>query len=226
MQKIKATHQKGVNIMKNVFIYLSGSIKKSHDVHKDKLDYWTDMEMTELKAHFGAKGYNVVFLNPASRSDDLSDELSLFGRDMLQVYLSDVVLADMRGKRGIGIGYEVAFANFKKIPVVSWSLEGTYYRPHETELVGQKLTHWTHPFVSQTSKQVVNTLEEATNAIIDAISSKDKLSISKDDFPYNAIQHYLATQLIQDLEMKEMISTYPELSGQVDSIHSHDSTPQ
>lgn len=205
--------------MKNVFIYLSGSIKKSHADDKASLDYWTDVEIGQLKAHFSAKDYNVVFLNPASRSDDLSDEFSLFGRDTLQVFLSDAVLADMRGKRGIGVGYEVAFANFKNIPVVSWSLEGTYYRPYETELMGQKLINWTHPFVSQTSKKIVNTLEDATEAVLEvAATGQKKIPLSDADYPYNAMQHYLTTQLQHDSEMNGMIAEYRELSDQVTSI--------
>ncbi len=204
------------NIMKNIFIYLSGSIKKSHN-QRDETDCWTEQNIQILKDLFLVKALNVVFLNPASRSDDLSDELSLFGRDTLQVLLSDVVLADMRNRRGIGVGYEVAFANFKAIPVVSWAPTDSHYRPLKMDVLGQSLTNGTHPFVSQTSKNVADTLEEAVD-IISAFNISSKIPLAVEDYPSNAIKHYLTTQLDRDTEMKSMIHEYKELAEQVHII--------
>lgn len=87
--------------MKKIFIYLSVSIKKSH---QESSLLWTDEHIAYMYKIFHEKGIEVIFLNPSSRSDDLSDEKSLFGRDMLQVYLSNYILVDARARRGIGIG--------------------------------------------------------------------------------------------------------------------------
>lgn len=69
--------------MVKIAIYLAGSIKKDHE--KDDVSFWTDDNMNVLKSSL--QGYAVSFLNPAFRSDDLSDQRSVFGRDMTQVFL-------------------------------------------------------------------------------------------------------------------------------------------
>ncbi|MFN7038234.1 MAG: hypothetical protein ACK4OM_01495 [Alphaproteobacteria bacterium] len=149
--------------MKDLYIYLSGTIRKSHDT--DKLFEWTTEHIELMENLFKNEEINITFLNPASRSDDLSDELSIFGRDMLQTCLSDFILVDVREKRGIGVGYEIAFANFKNIPIIAWAEENSHYRISNSEILGQKLSNWTHPFVSQTSKFIASKLEEAVEFI-------------------------------------------------------------
>lgn len=73
---------------KEIFIYLSGSIKKSNA--EDRGYYWSLEDIAFMRQEF--KNYDIepVFLNPAQRSDDLSDPQSVFGRDILQVYLSEL----------------------------------------------------------------------------------------------------------------------------------------
>jgi len=201
--------------MKNVFIYLSGTIRKSHD--KDCLSEWTPTHLETIRDLFKNEVIHPNFLNPATRSDDLSDEFSLFGRDLLQVYLSDFVLVDMREKRGIGVGYEIAFANFKNIPVVSWAEQHSHYRPHLCEVLGQKLTNWTHPFVSQTSQFLAGTLVEAVEFMAHSCNFNKK-PIQSTDYPLRAIQHYLKTQLEKDTEMRQCIENYKKLTETVKEI--------
>ena len=131
--------------MKNLFAYLSGSIKKQHNSHKGS-SFWTDADMQQMQRLFAAENINIIFLNPASRSDDLSDPKSIFGRDLLQVCASNCVFVDDRERRGVGVGYEMAVANSKGIPVFSWVPHASCYFPKETKLVGQKLYDWKHPF--------------------------------------------------------------------------------
>lgn len=83
-----------------VFIYLAGNIKKGHE--KADEDYWTDIEMSAIRETLSP--IPVVFLNPADRSDDLSDQQSVFGRDLTQVMSSDVIFVDARQRRGLGVG--------------------------------------------------------------------------------------------------------------------------
>lgn len=86
-------------------IYLAGSIQKGHE----KSDYfWSDSDLSVLKD--GLSRYEVSFLNPALRSDDLSDQHSVFGRDMLQVFCSNIVFVDARSRRGLGVGAEMMWA--------------------------------------------------------------------------------------------------------------------
>lgn len=203
-------------LMSTIFVYLSGSIKKSNSEKEncqqdDESKYWTTSHIEQLKECAGRSGIALVFLNPARRSDDLSDELSLFGRDMLQVAMADFVLVDGRNKRGIGIGYEIAFANFKGIPVITWCPFNTHYRQESVELCGQRLSKWTHPFISQTGR-----ICEALGDIVDTIKNSpkaEKALLASSDFPYRAIKHYLSTQLHRDGEMAEIVSKYGKPVG-------------
>lgn len=200
----------------NLSIYLSGSIKKSTSTGSDD-GYWTEAHMAVLRESLKTAGYNAIFLNPASRSDDLSDELSLFGRDMLQVYLSDLVLADMREKRGIGIGYEIALANVKCTPVVSWAPADTHYRPGKVEVLGHSVDNWTHPFVSQPSERIIETLPQLA-AIIGQLSLGQKLPLVPSDYVFKAIHYYLRTQHAADAEMQQIVQTDPRLQAEVQRI--------
>jgi hypothetical protein len=202
--------------MQSLFIYLSGTIKKSNDT--DNPSEWTIAHLKLMQELFSKQGFKVHFLNPAARSNDLSDEFSLFGRDMLQTYLSDFVLADMREKRGIGVGYEIAFANFKNIPIVSWAKLNSHYRPLYCEILGQKLENFTHPFVSQPSKIVVENLDTAVDFIAN-YHPEPKKPLTRDDYPLTAILHYLATQFQKDKEMYELIENHSSLKGLIAEIN-------
>lgn len=201
----------------NLLIYLSGSIKKSTSTGSDD-SYWTESHTAVISESLRAVGHNAVFLNPASRSDDVSDGLSAFGRDMLQVYLSDLVLADMREKRGIGIGYEVALANFKCVPVVSWAPPGTHYRPGKAEVLGRPVEEdWIHPFVAPPSQQIIEELPQIAKAV-GQLPLGRKIPLSDSDYVLKAILYYLRTQYARDTEMREIIQKEPRAEAEVQRI--------
>lgn len=100
-----------------IAIYLAGSIKKGHE--KSDESYWTEEDKIFLKKHLNH--YEVSFLNPAFRTDDLSHQRSVFGRDMLQVFSSNIVFVDARDRRGLGVGAEMMWAKVNAIPVVTWA---------------------------------------------------------------------------------------------------------
>jgi len=202
--------------MRNIFIYLSGSIQKSHEKNSY---FWTEEDITKMELLFSELGINVVLLNPSSRSDDLTDEFSLFGRDMLQVYLSSCVLTDGRERRGIGVGYEMAAANFKKIPVFSWVPYNSHYRPKELVMLGQKLFNWNHPFFIIPSIKLVESLEEAV-AEIAKFNFCEREPMTASDFILPAMQHYIKTNLERDQEMNSLVNKYSDLSSLVNSIRS------
>lgn len=68
-----------------IAIYLAGSIKKGHESIDDS--FWTQGDIAFLQESLGE--YEISFLNPAFRIDDLSDQRSVFGRDMVQVFCSN-----------------------------------------------------------------------------------------------------------------------------------------
>src|SRR5580704_10722245 len=98
-------------------IYLAGSIKKEHEKGDDY--YWTERDINLIKQCL--PDFEISVLNPASRTDDLSDQLSVFGRDMTQVFSSNFVFVDARAKRGLGVGAEMMWAKLNRIPVVTWA---------------------------------------------------------------------------------------------------------
>ncbi len=77
-----------------IAIYLAGTIKKEHETNDT---HWGTEELATLEK--ALNDYEITFLNPAFRKDNLSDQKSVFGRDMLQVYSSDVVFVDARDER-------------------------------------------------------------------------------------------------------------------------------
>src|SRR5262245_39027064 len=121
-----------------IAIYLAGSIKKGHE--KSDETYWTDEDMSLIRANLGK--FDVSFLNPAFRTDDLSDSRSVFGRDMLQVFSSHIVFVDARDRRGLGVGAEMMWAKVNKIPVVTWSPRNSHYRKDHTTLLGVPVTNF------------------------------------------------------------------------------------
>ncbi len=197
--------------MKRLYIYLSGSIQKSHTANTS---VWTSTHITNMASLFLEKRIEVTFLNPASRSDDLSNSKSIFGRDLLQVYLSDCVLVDGRDRRGIGIGYEMAVANYKNIPVFSWIPKGSHYNPKEMEMMGQRLYDWKHPFFYTSSAKVVDSLEEAVNSI-SSFNFPTRKPLSQGDFIFAAMQHYVESNLKMDIEMYDLITSDSELQARM-----------
>ncbi len=124
-------------------IYLAGTIKKGHE--KSDETYWTEEYMDLLRLHL--HDFEPSFLNPAFRTDNLSDQLSVFGRDMLQVFCSDIVLVDARDRRGLGVGAEMMWAKFHAIPVIIWAPKGTHYHKNEATILGLPVSKYIHPFV-------------------------------------------------------------------------------
>src|SRR5690348_7658831 len=96
-----------------IAIYLAGSIKKGHE--KSDESFWTEEDMDFLKKQIAP--HEISFLNPAFRTDNLSDQRSVFGRDMVQVFSSNIVFVDARARRGLGVGAEMMWAKVNKIPV-------------------------------------------------------------------------------------------------------------
>lgn len=203
--------------MKNTLsIYLAGSIKKEHEKSNDS--YWTESDRLCLQTHLSH--YELSFLNPASRSDDLSDQKSVFGRDMLQVFCSDVVFVDARERRGLGVGAEMMWAKLHKIPIVTLAPKNSHYHKSETTLLDVPLTDWIHPFVESLSDVIVQNLQEGACWINEFMAgSREKIK----DIPYieEAMHHYVATQFSNDGPMKTLIATHSKLQNKIDQLESY-----
>lgn len=196
--------------MKRIAIYLAGSIKKGHENPRES--FWTDADIVILQN--APKPRETVFLNPAFRTDDLSDQISVFGRDMLQVCSSDVVFVDARDRRGLGVGAEMMFAKIHQIPVVSWAPRDSHYHRSFTTVLDTPVKNFVHPFVEGLSDQVVENLEEGALWIKKLFTGSASIKGLKDI--QSAIEHYKKSQLERDVPMQQILAVEDELSRRID----------
>lgn len=198
---------------KKIAIYLAGSIKKEHEKTEDS--YWSASDMEFLRAHLAA--YEVSFLNPAFRSDNLSDQHSVFGRDMLQVSCSDFVFVDARERRGLGVGAEMMWAKFHKLPIITLAPKNSHYHKSHTNLLNVPLKDWVHPFVESLSDVLVETLYEGARWM-DRFMTEAFPPVKGIEMIHSAMQHYCSTQFPSDAPMRELVTNSPELERRVEAL--------
>lgn len=197
-----------------IAIYLTGSIKKGHEASNES--YWTQEDISRIKTNL--EKFDVSFLNPAFRTDDLSDQFSVFGRDMLQVFSSNIVFVDARDRRGLGVGAEMMWAKVNKIPVITWAPRNTHYHKDHTIILNVPVANFVHPFVESLSDKIVDNLIEGAQWI-DYVVSNPGVEIKGIEFMGSAMQHYKDSQLQHDRPMNELISSSEELKQRAHRNH-------
>jgi len=200
--------------MKSIAIYLAGSIKKDHE--KADPFYWTIEHMALLRKSLDP--HAVSFLNPAFRTDDLSDQFSVFGRDMLQVFSSNIVFIDARDRRGLGVGAEMMWAKVNKIPVVTWAPKNTHYHKDQTTVLDEPVSNWIHPFVESLSDKIVEDLEEGAEWM-HALIANPAMEIKGIEYISSAMQHYKKSQLHRDQPMQELLTSCEKLNQRAYRCH-------
>lgn len=197
-----------------IAIYLAGTIKKGHEKTDDS--HWTEENMAFLRHKLSE--YEILFLNPAFRMDDLSDQQSVFGRDMVQVFSSNFVFVDARERRGLGVGAEMMWAKLNNIPVLTWAPRNSHYNKDAATVLGISVENYTHPFVDCLSDKVVDSLEEGAQWIQEVISSPS-VAIKGVEHIGAAMQYYKANQLKHDKPMNDLIFSCTELEKRVHRPH-------
>lgn len=205
--------ERGVPVVR-LHIYLSGSIKKGKTDERKK-SYWTQSDIKILKDILAAK-YELTMMNPAVRSDDLSDAKSTFGRDLLQVHISDIVLVDARDKKGVGIGSEMTYAKTIGIPVLTIVPPESQYNRSDFEYLGQRIDNWIHPFIYGLSDYLFDSIEDAANFILN--SDFPLKNIKNHAYFMEAINHYIGTQLERDSGMKGILDEDAQLKHKIEQI--------
>jgi hypothetical protein len=144
-------------------IYLSGSIRKGAADGRPDDYFWTKEDTDNILAWTLQR---VRLLNPALTVIDRSDSRVNFGCDLYLVSISDAVIVDLRRKKGIGVGAELAFADAKRIPVFGLLGGASDYRQSVLEnIAGQTIENWTHPFVTGLCDEVFMSLHEVCTRV-------------------------------------------------------------
>lgn len=159
-------------------VYLCGSIKKTKD---DEKIVWTQEDKDAMRRACP----DIEFLDP-QRNPERHDPLAAFGCDLNDIKSADFMIADMRQRRGIGIGAELVVAKMLKKPVVSVCPRNSHYRRDTLDHHGKIITGWEHPFMVSLSDAVVGTPEEAAEWVRDfSGEAKDESVV------HEAIEHFL-----------------------------------
>ncbi|MCH9610378.1 MAG: hypothetical protein S4CHLAM81_04610 [Chlamydiales bacterium] len=187
--------------MKTISIYLAGNIKKSTE--ESSGIFWTEADRQTLQESM--PDHELIFLNPATRTDDLTDTLSVFGRDMMQVAMVDLVLVDARERRGLGVGAEMMWAKVNCIPLITLAPLGTHYHLDECHVMDQTISDYIHPFIDSLSDGVANSLQEAAQLFLELKEVKDLSTVR------GSMQHYRNAQYPHDLPMQELIGSCEQL---------------
>ncbi len=187
--------------MERVAIYLAGNIKKGHEQTNE--DYWSEVELKIISEVIAP--VKVDFLHPAVRSDDLSDQKSVFGRDMTQVYCSHVVFVDVRQRRGLGVGAEMMWAKMNNIAVVSLCPPESHYQRSTVDILDVRVENWIHPFVYGLSDKVAATVAEGAEWIKQFILNELQVEIKGREFIQETMLHYRNTQYEKDAPMQMLM---------------------
>jgi len=187
---------------KRISLYLCGSIAKKHDISEYN---WDDKTISELKTNISKHDSNIELLivDPSVRSDKLSDAKSVFGRDLCAVSDVDIVLVDLRDKRGIGVGAELMFAKMKEKPTmtIGWLRENSNYDQKETKVLGVTIKNWIHPFVEELVDYKLYSIQD----IALTIANFSKLDMKKSKTSIQeCIQHYEQIYLSDDKPMQSV----------------------
>ncbi len=201
--------------MRDIAIYFSGGINKGkNDSNKTLL--WSENDIEKLRMLLDS--VKLISLNPLTRNDDLSDSLSVFGRDLMQVYLADIIVVDGREKRGIGVGSEMLFAKVLGTPLITICPEESHYNRRDLEFLGQQIDHWIHPFIEAQSDYICSTIEEVADYINKNIIGLDNTQVKNKDYIDKAMLYYYNTQLERDKPMLNLMKASEKLKTKVEKL--------
>ncbi len=183
------------HLERKITIYLAGKVPKGDEVPNDAL-HWTKHHMDLLRSNLSE--FDVVLLNPAFKDCDLTDQDTVFGRDMHYVFSSDFIFVDARGSRGLGVGAEMMWAKVNGIPVISWAPKDTYYNASSTMVLGTYIPDFIHPFVNGLSDKVAENIEEGAEWIRQFVKNSHSVKIKNSDSIHSIMEYYKANQLQQN----------------------------
>lgn len=180
------------NLQRKIIIYLAGKIPNGNETPNDAL-HWTKHHMDHLRSNLSE--FDVVLLNPAFKDCDLTDQDTVFGRDMHYVFSSDIIFVDARGPRGLGVGAEMMWAKANGIPVISWAPKNTYYNMSSTMVFGTYVPDFIHPFVNGLSDKVAEDIQEGAEWIKQFVKDPHSVAIKNSDSIHSIMEYFKLNQL-------------------------------
>lgn len=189
--------QQKVHQNKTITIYLAGKIPKGNEPPNDDM-HWTQNHMHYLQSKLSE--FNIILLNPIFKDSDLTNQDSVFGRDMQYVFSSNIIFVDARERRGLGVGAEMMWAKTNGIPVITWAPQNTHYHKTPTQLTKTSTPGFIHPFVKALSDQVVDNIDEGIDWIRQFIASPSSLKIIDIESIHATIEDY-KKNVVQNNEM-------------------------
>jgi len=196
-----------------ITIYLAGKIQKSNETSTEH--YWTETEINALKS--ALQPYSVILLNPADRTDDLTDQQSVFGRDMAQVFSADFIFVDAREKRGLGVGAEMMWAKMHKKPLITLAPEESHYNKKNIYILDKVVESWVHPFVENLSDVIVDTIFEGADWIKKFLNTPG-LPIKDAEWIQKSMNYYMKTQFHLDLPMQSISKTSKNVQSKLELL--------
>ncbi|MCX6797981.1 MAG: hypothetical protein NTX66_02055 [Candidatus Falkowbacteria bacterium] len=183
--------------MKKIVIYIAGSVRK--DANDANSIFASDDVKKELSE--AIDDFEVVIFDPNESKILGGDTDSRFGKDCLQVLSSDFLVADLREKRGLGVGAEMMLAKDKRIPVISVCPAGSHYQRPIVFHEGTVSPEWIHPFVRSLSDAIVNDFRAAGEWIKHFIA--EPTNPKSEDIVAASIKEYMDNFFATDLDFKE-----------------------
>ncbi len=133
-------------------IFLSGSVQKQFkELNKGK-SYWESEDENYLKSNLLFK---IKLLNPNTITIDKNNSEGRFNEDLKMLLDSDLIIADVKDKKGIGIGSEMLLAKIYKILVYSICPPNSHYRKNISEN-----EEWIHPFIYELSDKIFDSKKD------------------------------------------------------------------
>jgi hypothetical protein len=143
-----------------VRIYLAGAVPKGGEDRQAQREMWSAADERLICDEL--RSARVETVNPNRSGVSRADFYANFGCDLYLVDSSDVVFVDGRGKRGIGVGAEMMFAQMRGTRVVAICPDESAYRRRDVhDMFGEDLDEWIHPFVFGLADHIAASLEEA-----------------------------------------------------------------
>lgn len=136
-------------------VYLCGSVRKGRSDARPVDEFWSEENEAVLKNQIRD---DIILLNPSKTQIQRSDYFVNFGCDLFLIKNSDIVLADLRTEKGVGVGAELMYARNIGIPVISWIPTNTHYRRDLFDVFGEDLRDWIHPFAYSLSDYIEGSL--------------------------------------------------------------------